>query len=524
MSAGPNEQARPGCLLCLLQTSASMCQEMDWKGKTGPKLIIASLFLDRVIDALLDPDHTWARTLHLAVLGYSARPLAAPVFTSLLPGPANEPFLRTLAELFAHDPPSSKLGIREWLDEQRMEDAALAGPAAPAGPALAYAYHLVQGWMARHPDGWPPVVLHCGDDGGYEDVHALACASLPLLTAPTGHVGVAHCAYSDTYPGDGWATRPAAEGGRLWQYLWSASSPLPLEPNAPGPVRALAINTDPWPIVKRLLLAPRAPVGLPVEPPDTEGASVPPLEWSVRALWYVKKGNAESEWEDCYASAADRPVFAVSDGASEGIFARAWARLLAESFVREVPELSQAESREAWLGACRAVWNEQINYPSLRWTQQNKVNQTGAGATLVTLKLGPPARAGLPWQWQAWAIGDSCLFWVRDNALVAAFPVVASAHFALGPPLLRTRPDVPAPPPVCAAGECQDGDLFVLATDAVAQCLLRQFEDGALIDWGRLLDVEETAWREQIDAWRQEQRIVNDDCALLLVRVGGAGR
>ena len=42
MSAAPTEQARPGCLLCLLQTSASMYQTFEWKGKADPKAAISA--------------------------------------------------------------------------------------------------------------------------------------------------------------------------------------------------------------------------------------------------------------------------------------------------------------------------------------------------------------------------------------------------------------------------------------------------------------------------------------------------
>jgi hypothetical protein len=64
----------------------------------------------------------------------------------------------------------------------------------------------------------------------------------------------------------------------------------------------------------------------------------------------------------------------------------------------------------------------------------------------------------------------------------------------------------------------------VLATDAVAQWLLRRVEEGPAPDWAGLLSVDQEAWRREVEAAREEQRIVNDDCTLLVVRAGGAPR
>ncbi len=524
MSEAPSEPARPGCLLCLLQTSASMYQHAGDEGKQDTKLTYARYALDLVLDAIAKLDHPQVRGLYVGAIGYSARPGEAPVFTSLLPGADREPYLVPLKELAAQGLPRWPNDARSWIDVQKTDGAgALAGERAPAGQALAYAYHLVQMWLGRHPDAWPLLVVHSGDEEGFDAAHALVSESLPLLHALAGPVHLAHVACTGARPEPIFGKQPDASEGQRWQDLWQRSCPVGSKDGRP--YRALAINTNPWPLLKHLLLSPpegKVPWPAPEGVENTSSENVPATLWQDRALCYVKKGNAENEWEDAWGSAPGRLVAAVSDGASEGIFAKAWSHLLAESFVAAVPDLGDSAARTAWIEKLRTIWAEIINVQSLRWSQQNKVNQTGAAATLLTLQVQPGAGPEAPWRWRSWAVGDSCLFCVRDNRLRAAFPVVAAAHFAMGPPLLRTNGDASLPAPVCAEGECRPGDLFVLATDAVAQWMLQQVEEGGAPDWGALTKLDEEAWRRQIDAAREEQRIANDDCTLLVVRVGGA--
>jgi hypothetical protein len=109
---------------------------------------------------------------------------------------------------------------------------------------------------------------------------------------------------------------------------------------------------------------------------------------------------------------------------------------------------------------------------------------------------------------------------VRANGLVEAFPVTRSTDFGLAPALLRTLPDAPIPVPLGARGLCRPGDLLVLATDAVAQWLCRTSEEGTAPDWDRLMGLDEHGWSRLLQELRRDDRIVNDDCTLLFLRIG----
>src|SRR2546421_457553 len=82
--------------------------------------------------------------------------------------------------------------------------------------------------------------------------------------------------------------------------------------------------------------------------------------------------NAKKEWEDAYAVEEGLGVAAISDGASEGIFARNWATLLVNRFVQEQPDLSDPARLTSWIQNCRRVWMKELDFPNLRWSQQAK--------------------------------------------------------------------------------------------------------------------------------------------------------
>jgi hypothetical protein len=500
MFASLPRQVMPGCVIFLLPAAGGE--------EGGPRA--AGGLIDRVLDLLARRHDRGVLPpgFGVAVLGYDAggvRPL--------LPTDNGKLDPRPLADVAAALPPDRR---RQW-----VRPAGGDGEPAPA-VALAEAHRLVQRWLLRHPGGNPPLVVHCHDGRGLDEAHAFASRSLRLLATPGGQVLLLNCVFTGERPDrlgpDDW------DGDALgsWREWWERSSPLPhpLADRADPSPRGLTVNVWPGRLVRPLFRN----EALPLEPPP-EPQAPPPC--AVRPLWAVKFGNAEGEWEDAFAFDEGQGVAAVSDGASEGIFARLWAGLLVRSYVEEAPDPTDPDVLGRWLRGARRSWVQEINFPSLRWSQQAKVQGTGAAATLLALRLAaPPPGAGGEFGWLALAVGDSCLFWVRDGLLLASFPLVHSSHFAPGPALLRTKVEGPDPLPLMARGLCRPGDVFVLATDAVATHLLQRCEAGDPPDWEEYATVEETAWRESVAALRRSGRMVNDDCTLLFVRVGekpGAG-
>jgi hypothetical protein len=123
------------------------------------------------------------------------------------------------------------------------------------------------------------------------------------------------------------------------------------------------------------------------------------------------------------------------------------------------------------------------------------------------------------------AVGDSCLFVVRDDALVAAFPIQASDRFDNSPNLISSAPSRNGSLEAVLSHEsglASSGDTFYLLTDALACWFLARYEEG-MDPWTTLDAVGGGTSRESLTDWmmgeRRENRIRNDDVTMLRIRL-----
>jgi hypothetical protein len=232
------------------------------------------------------------------------------------------------------------------------------------------------------------------------------------------------------------------------------------------------------------------------------------LVWSAFRL--PRAGHTAAECEDACAGDAETGRFAIADGASECAFARPWAEALTTGFVAHPGPWS------AWLPAARAEWQRRCNAPDLPWYVEALLAE-GAFATLLGLRVqrrpGPDGRFG----WRALAVGDSCLFLLRNDRLRHAFPVRRAADFDDRPALLGSRPSAVRCQRRRARGTWRRGDVLLLMTDALAQWFLRVAEVGGR-PWDRLAPVDgPEAFAALIDELRVGG-MRNDDCTLVRIQ------
>jgi hypothetical protein len=209
----------------------------------------------------------------------------------------------------------------------------------------------------------------------------------------------------------------------------------------------------------------------------------------------------------------------VADGASESSFAGLWARLLTEGFVQ-----AEADAANGWLGPLRRRWAAEVEPLELPWYAEEKREQ-GAFATFLGLVIRPP-RESLGGRWQALAIGDSCLFQVRQDHLLAAFPVECAADFSNVPQLLRSRATGAGTKPKVEWGKWEPGDRLFLMTDALAQWFLSRHEAKAN-PWHSLARRLEhpdaqVVLTEYIGKLRDQKELKNDDVTVILVELAPA--
>ncbi len=261
----------------------------------------------------------------------------------------------------------------------------------------------------------------------------------------------------------------------------------------------------------------------------------------VRAFHVPKRGHAESEYEDAYypkeAPARDVMQFrcAVADGASESAFAGIWAGLLVRGFGRQKLDLSRL----------RKLWQRAAANKPLPWYLEQKV-KFGAHAAFLGLSIRDrrPAKDGLmrraaEWlgdhgvevgdrrgrRWRAIAIGDSCLFQVRESEVVAFGPLRRSDQFNNSPHLISSRGKGPvrsdAEHVTIFGGSWKPGDVFYLATDALSCWIMSELE-ARRPPWPVLHQLghngQVPAFDRLIDDLR-ERGLHNDDTTLLRVEV-----
>jgi hypothetical protein len=245
-------------------------------------------------------------------------------------------------------------------------------------------------------------------------------------------------------------------------------------------------------------------------------------------FWLPKEGNTPEEYEDasCHNCSAGR--FAIADGASDSYDSRRWAEMLVKSFADDAPPAAwEPEALDLWLRPLVQQWKAAIPWDALPWYKVEKA-RLGAFSTFLGIQLDLPdqttildtSRGG---RWQAWAVGDACLFHVRDDDLVkpSPFPVTDAEEFGVTPALITTS-NVYNQRSLknlkIEEGDYRPGDIFLLATDALSQWFLRARENGQK-PWSRLQGITQVEFANLISELRQEGVIRNDDVTLLVVQV-----
>ncbi len=245
-----------------------------------------------------------------------------------------------------------------------------------------------------------------------------------------------------------------------------------------------------------------------------------------RVLQVAKAGNSPDEYEDAsrvaYSLLTDTAWIAISDGASESAFARNWARLLVDSYVTnpfEPSELSASGLTE-WVGSCARKWSDFVPWDRIPWHGAAKT-RAGSLATLLTLAINLSPDSSGAFSWRAAAVGDCCLFVVRDGSLHLAFPLDSPSQFNNTPSLICSNPANNGGlwgRVVQLQGEFRSGDTAILASDALSAWFLREAGSGGK-PWETLASLTQKEWEDWVNRKRQAREMGNDDTTLMIVPV-----
>jgi len=233
-----------------------------------------------------------------------------------------------------------------------------------------------------------------------------------------------------------------------------------------------------------------------------------------------------------------RPFYcAVADGATQGSHSGPWALALCQAFVAQGDTFPHRDLdislspwlRSLWLTAKTAfdLWEKTYLHDraakgrQLAWFEE-AVMQTGSFSTLLGLAISPPTDEGL--LLHAVAMGDSCLFLLRQNQIDRSFPLVHSDQFKNSPYLIATDPqknDRLKGATSLYQETLQVGDSLFMCTDALSAWIMRQREQNNDPS-ERLLALAEGPPQEFHSFLREERslhRMRNDDVTLVHVKV-----
>lgn len=232
-----------------------------------------------------------------------------------------------------------------------------------------------------------------------------------------------------------------------------------------------------------------------------------------------KAGNELAECEDIweYAEHDGMIAIALSDGATESSFAREWAQKLVTAFVNQDNRINLHNDLATWLLGLQTIWQKWLSQQNLSWFAKRKAEQ-GAFATFLSLEIFSDL------QWISLAIGDSCLFVVRDCTLQESFPMHNSQEFNNRPRLVSSYAQLANINTLQALGHAQIGDRFYLTTDAIACWIFKQLEVN-LNPWVKLQQINsQDTFVRWVSELRDRHEIVNDDTTLLCLEIQDASK
>lgn len=240
------------------------------------------------------------------------------------------------------------------------------------------------------------------------------------------------------------------------------------------------------------------------------------MQITAETFWLPKQGYALSDYEDAYYPNSfikqQVSIFrcAVADGATESSFAGQWARLLVKAYCEDK---LKGDDFNYHLPKLQQQWLSQVTAQPLPWYAEEKLQQ-GAFSALVGLTLYQQPRTG-----KVLAIGDSCLFQVRQENLIHCFPLTHSQQFNNNPSLLSSNVlyNKHLAEHIYQINiKWQRGDEFYLMTDALAYWFLHNYEQQSQ-PWQTLRHLIQSNFKDWIIKLIAAQHLSNDDVTLMRI-------
>jgi serine/threonine protein phosphatase PrpC len=249
------------------------------------------------------------------------------------------------------------------------------------------------------------------------------------------------------------------------------------------------------------------------------------MTYEMVAFSLPKIGEAETTNQDRFARSPDGRKIALSDGAGSSLYPGQWAEILVKSFCQSAENSIEKikQSEREWLQLAQEQWRQyylaKLKSPNRKWWEGGSQIKACGFATFLGLRLGGNGEKG---EWQAVAVGDSCLFKLerkKNNLLV--FPIETAQMFKRTTQCFASLPEHPSSSPQFVEGDYEAGDIFLLATDALSHWLLSDYEQQGE-EWKKYFELKQLKdFTHAIAQLRQQKLIENDDTTLVAIAPKG---
>lgn len=238
-----------------------------------------------------------------------------------------------------------------------------------------------------------------------------------------------------------------------------------------------------------------------------------------------KEAESIDGCQDAYCINTKANRYAIADGATRSFYPAEWARLIVEHFCNNPSDLNKSlflnSNWEEWLMPIQQEWyadiEREVEKSEKYYVKNRFAKKEAAGSTFVGMEFNYVAE-NKQLHWQAMIVGDSCLFHVTKDTL-ESFLLTKSEEFTNFPECFASFSKDNHFTPKFISGEAKNGDVFLLATDALAKWILQQKEGKNWEKvWNTFISLEsEDDFERFIYNIRNDQHIPLDDDDVTLV-------
>ena len=245
------------------------------------------------------------------------------------------------------------------------------------------------------------------------------------------------------------------------------------------------------------------------------------IQLTTKSFVIQKEAESREDCQDACGENIDLARFAVADGATRSFFPKEWAELLVEHFCEESIPYPTEDSWRSWMRPIQEKWYAQVAQRVAArdvFYLNNRFNlMEPAASTFIGLEFNKMQAT-----WRAMIVGDTCLFHVGACGF-NSYVIERATDFTSHPGVFASYDRDNHFEPTFVNCHATPGDTIILATDALAQWILRHEQAGRRDEALNVLQQIEN--QEQFDEFINRTRtddafrLVNDDVTLMMIAV-----